>query len=588
MKKYIKRSLLALAAIITVTAVFIAIWIRPPAAAEELLFYGGPVITMADAGVVEAVLVRDGKIVAVGDEAEVRALASPSVTKINLDGKTLMPGLIEPHSHMIASALLGAAIDVSGFAHDSRAEVMATLRRELDDWQGGEWAIAFGWDPVMVDDLEPPTLAELDALSPERPLVILTQMMHDAYANSKALKAAGILEDSPNPPGGEYVRDADGKLTGTLREVGAIGVILGAPPAPPKGAADLLLNLQMGAYARAGYTTVAELGPVGRVHDPVALLKRRLEAESAPIRGLIYALPPQIAASQTPEDKDKTGAVVGVKFWMDGSPYAGGAAFEEPYEDSALVRNRLHLKAGHRGALNYSGDDFEAAFAAYHKRGYQIAVHVQGERAVARVLDAAEKAFEASPRADHRHRLEHNALITKAQLERAQALGFTTSFFIDHIYFYGHRLPELVGEARTQRYMPIRTALEAGHHVSFHGDHPATPIGPFRSFATAALRIPRRGDVALGAHERLSRLEALQAMTTGPAWQLGLEHERGSLEVGKSADLVMLSHNPLETDDADLRDIRAQKTWIEGREVDARVATRSNAGLLWDVIIGFF
>ncbi len=588
MVKYLKRGLLGLAAIALATAVFIALWLRPPAAARELLFYGGPVTTMADAGVVDALLVRDGKIVAVGDEAAVRAQASTSAKKINLDGNTLMPGLIEPHSHMIASALLGAAIDVSGFSHDNRAAVMATLKRELDDWQGGEWAIAFGWDPVMVDDLEPPNLAELDALSPERPLVILTQMMHDAYANSAALNAAGILEDSPNPPGGEYVRDKDGKLTGTLREVGAIGVILGAPPPPPEGAADLLLNLQMGAYARAGYTTVAELGPVGRVDDPVALLKRRLGADGAPIRGFIYGLPPHLKPDQAPENKDKNGAVIGVKFWMDGSPYAGGAAFEEPYEDTPLVRDRLHLKAGHRGALNYSSDAFTEAYEAYHKRGYQIAVHVQGERAVDRVLDAAEAALKAYPRADHRHRLEHNALITKAQLERAQALGLTTSFFIDHIYFYGHRLPELVGSARTERYMPIRTAREAGHHVSIHGDHPATPIGPFRSFTTAVFRNPRRGGDALGTGERLSRLEALEAMTTGPAWQLGVEDERGSLEVGKSADLVLLSANPLTADDDALRAITALKTWVEGREVDARVATRTNAGLLWDVLMGFF
>ena len=587
-RKVLRRGLLGLGILAIGLWAVVTIWLAPPGQNSEILFHGGPIVTMADTGTVDSLLVRDGKIIAVGDEASVRAKASKDAVDFDLKSKTLLPGLIDPHSHPVASATLGAAIDVSGFSHNSRAEVMQTLKDALDGWQLGDWAVAFGWDPVMIDDLEPPTLAELDALSPDRPLVIMTQMMHDVYANSAALKAAGITDTSPNPAVGEFGRDADGHLNGMVRELGAIEIIFSAMPPPPEGSADLLLNLQLGAYARAGYTTITAMGAVGRVDDPIGLIRRHTNAPDSPMRAMIYATPNLIAATTVPDQPLSATPLVGVKFWMDGSPYTGGAALAEPYTDSALVRDRLHLPPGHSGAVNMSAEAFESAFSLYHQRGFQVAVHVQGERAIDRVLDAAEHVLLAHPRADHRHRLEHDALITKAQLERARALGLTTSFFIDHIYFYGHRLPELVGPDRTTRYMPLRAALDAGHHVSLHGDYPATPIGPIRSFASAVSRKTRRDGVVIADGQQLSRMDALKALTISPAWQLGIDAERGSLEPGKAADLVILSDNPLTAAEDDLRDIKALDTWIAGRKVDHRVTTRANARLLWQVILNSF
>ena len=144
-----------------------------------------------------------------------------------------MPGFIEPHTHPLASALLGSAIDVSGFTHDSRAEIMETLREAMDGFLPQPWIIAFGWDPIMIRGLEPPTLAELDELSPDKPFVILTQAMHEAFANSAALREAGITRDTPDPPGGAFGRDRDGELTGAVLEVNAINYLLRALPALP-------------------------------------------------------------------------------------------------------------------------------------------------------------------------------------------------------------------------------------------------------------------------------------------------------------------------------------------------------------------
>jgi predicted amidohydrolase YtcJ len=559
-------------------------WIsRSPGAPRAAVFVAADIVTMSSAlDSATAVFVEDGVISGIGSTDAMRKLAGTDTAVIDLGTATLLPGLIEVHTHPLAAALLGTTIDVSGFTHDSRSEVMQTLAEATEKFSLGAWLVAFGWDPLLIDDLEPPTLAELDALSPDRPLVVLTQMMHDAYANSAALAAAGIDENTPNPQGAEFVRDATGALTGTIREVGAISRLLSRMPEAPEGSVELLLSLQYAKYARAGYTTVGVLGPAANVDRPLHLMAGLAQDEHIPVRAVVYGLPEQIdAGGWQPGPLNDRFRVRGVKFWMDGSPFAGGAAWDEPYENNALTLERLHLTRDHMPELNYEQDAFEALFEKYHRRGFQVAVHVQGERAVRRVLDTVERVQRRVPREDARHRLEHNALITEAQLERALLLGVTPSFFIDHIYFYGHRLPELVGEERTQRYMPIGTALELGHRATLHSDNPATPISPFRVLRGALLRAPRgRSDSAtpsaLAPSERLTIQQALRAMTIDAAWQLGIENHIGSLEVGKAADFLALSSNPLNTPAPALTDIEVLGTWVGGQPVDTRPWRRAN------------
>jgi len=574
------------AGVLALLAAALWLYLAPPESPDEILFYGGEVVTVTG-GTEEALLIRGGRIVAVGKLTEVETAASTDAKRFDLEGRTLLPGLIEPHTHPIATAQFGATVDVSGFKHSSRASIIAALKEAADSWQPTGWVVAFGWDPVMVDDLEPPTLAELDAISPDRPLMILTQMMHDAYVNSRALAAAGITRDTPDPQGGEFLRDSTGALTGTVREIAALKAVSKAMPTPPEGTTDLLVNLQLAKYARAGFTTIAAAGLVGNTPAPVALMKRLATEATAPVQVSLYGLPHQIPDTATPEAASTPAALIGVKFWMDGSPYAGGAAFAEPYEVSALTTDRLHLHPGHMGPVNYDADTFTGLFEAYHARGYQVAVHVQGERAVDRVLDTVEAALAAHPREDHRHRLEHNALITKAQLARAARLGMTTSFFVDHVTFYGHRLPELVGD-RTDRYMPLGSALDVGLRISLHSDNPATPIGPLRTLRAAITRQPRRGGEKVAPDEAISREAALRAMTVDAAWQLGLEGERGSLEVGKAADLVLMSANPLTVELANMEDIEVIATWVAGQRRDTRQATRTNARLFLHTLSAMF
>ncbi len=544
--------------------------LRAPTVSDETVFMNGQILTMSEPMRAEAVHVKDGRIVATGSEADIAA-GAPNASVIDLRGRTLMPGLIEPHTHPLATAMLGATADVSGFAHDSRASVMDALEAAASGFQPMAWTVAFGWDPVMLDDLDPPTLAELDAIAPERPLVVYTQMLHDAFLNSAALAAAGIDRDTPNPKGGEFVRDTSGELTGAVREVNAIKRVLDAIPETPSGVTELLLNLQYASYARVGYTTLGVLGPMGRAKDPLAMMARLGSDQRVPVRTVVYALPEQLDAGDWPADTgDELFRLRGVKFWMDGSPFAAGAALADPYEDNTFMRERIHVAPGHRGALNYDPEQFEQEFERFHRAGYQIAVHAQGERAFDLVLNAAEKVLAAYPRRDHRHRLEHCALMRASQMKRAYDLGFTVSFFIDHLRFYGHRLPEIVGRERTKRYMSINTARQIGHRVTIHTDNPATPIDPFRAMQTAIMRTPERGGGALAPSESLSIEHTLQAMTINAAWQLGIEAEVGSIEAGKRADFTIVDLNPLDVDPSNLSSIVVESTYRNGQPVDTR------------------
>ncbi len=551
-------------------------WATPPKEPAEVLFVGGHILTMADPPVVRALWVKDGRIEALGTEEDVREAAGSGVKVIDLDGAALMPGLIEPHTHPLATALLGTAIDVSGFTHDSRADAMRALREGADGFVPQPWIVAFGWDPVMVPDLEPPSLAELDALSPDKPLFVLTQMAHEAYANSAALRAAGVTRDTPDPPGASFGRDENGDLDGLIHEVNAIDRMVNAMPPVPTAVAELLLRWQYASYADAGYTTIGVLGPVGRADDPIAMMRRLADDPHVPVRAVVYGLPTQLDSAVPPSASTNARFILrGVKFWMDGSPYTGGAAFEDPYENTELVRERLQLPPDHRGTLNYEPEAFAEVFERFHRAEYAIAVHAQGERAIERVLDAAQDVLARHPREDHRHRLEHNALISTEQLQRTKELGFELSFFVDHIYYYGEQLPDLVGE-RVARYMPLGAAFRAGHQPTIHTDNPATPIGPFRAMRTAMLRVPRSGGEPLGPDERITIDQALQTMTINAARQLGVEDARGSLEAGKVADLVILSKSPLNTPPEAFGEIEVLQTWIDGQPIDTRKMSRPN------------
>ena len=560
-----------------------------PLFAVDLIFFGGHIITMHEEDPLnEAVAIHYGKISSIGKKDEIMKLRTWKTKVVDLRGRTLMPGFIEAHCHPIATAILSQVVDISGFNYNSRSEILNTIRVAVKKASPGEWILAFGWDPVLVPDLHKPTLSELDSISNDTPIFILTQMMHHAFVNSAVYKAAGITIDTPNPTGGGvFQKDNQGNLNGIIYEFSALQYILDKMPKTPQGTAELLLNLQYTKYAKAGYTSISVLGPVNIAGNPLQFMEH-LSNNGSPVRSYVYPIKNQLDGSTYSNDYGNDFfKIKGVKLYMDGSPYTGGAAFSEPYLNTDLTLNRIGLKKNHRGSINFTEDSLLTTLTYYHTNNYQIAIHAQGEVAIQGILDAFTKILYKYPRSNHRHRIEHNALITKEQIAQAKRLGLTLSFFIDHIYYYGDQLEYIVGSKRAERFMPIQSAISAGHHSTIHTDNPATPVDPFRAISTAVTRKTKNDKFILGKDERISAYDALKAITINAAWQLFEEQNRGSITIGKSADLVILSHNPLETKNKEIKNINVISTWIDGKQVSHSPYTWKNLKLILLILFNY-
>jgi len=560
-----------------------------PLFAVDLIFFGGHIITMHEEDPLnEAVAIHNGKISSIGKKDEIMKLRTWKTKVIDLRGKTLMPGFIEAHCHPIATAILSQVVDISGFNYNSRSEILNSIRVAVKKASPEEWILAFGWDPVLVSDLHKPTLAELDSISKDTPIFILTQMMHHAFVNSAVYKAAGITIDTPNPTGGGvFQKDNQGNLNGIIYEFSALQYILDKMPKTPQGTAELLLNLQYTKYAKAGYTSISVLGPVNIAGNPLQFMEN-LSNNGSAVRSYVYPIKKQLDGSTFfngyGNDFFK---IKGIKLYMDGSPYTGGAAFSEPYLNTDLTLNRMGLKRNHRGSINFTEDSLLTTLTYYHTNNYQIAIHAQGEVAIQGILDAFTKILYNYPRSNHRHRIEHNALITKEQIVQAKELGITLSFFIDHIYYYGDQLEYIIGSKRSERFMPIQSAISVGHHATIHTDNPATPVDPFRAISTAVTRKTKNDKFILGKDERISVYDALKSITINAAWQLFEEQNRGSITIGKSADLVILSHNPLGTKNEEIKNINVISTWIDGKQVNHSIYTWNNLKLILFILFNY-
>ena len=511
-----------------------------------------------------AVQVEFGEIVAVGQADGLDP--DKKLPRIEYAGKSILPGLIEPHTHPIAGAMLGAAVDVSGFSYQNRAEIMQALKDAAGETALTPWLVAFGWDPVKVADLDPPTLAELDAISPDRPMLILTQMLHEAYANTAALEAAGL----PVEHGA------------VLRELEEVNAATSAIPAPAPEVIEMLVRQEYQAYAKAGYTTIGVTGAVGRHPDPVGLMRQVGDNEMSPLRTYIYLIDNQSGEISPHDPKTSRFAILGTKLWVDGSPFTGAAAVAMPYEDTHLVRDRLGLGHNHTGPDLGDPWVFTDKIIALHAAGHQIALHVQGERAVDWALNGFEQAQVLYPNSDLNHRLEHNALITDDQIDRAVDLGVSLGFFVDHVTYYGDQLPLLFGAERAMRYMPAATAQEAGAVVTFHGDHPATPMKPFQTMKTATTRAGPSGTV-LGPDQAMPIEDVLMAMTRNAARQLGQAGKFGEIAPGQRADFTIVSGDVPTIPADQLDQIQVEATVIDGQPADLRPLWLSRPGLVFQV-----
>lgn len=538
----------------------------------DMIFTGGPILTMNDdMPMAEALAVTGGRISAVGSYAEVRALAGTETKVIDLAGKCLMPGLIEPHSHPIISAMLYDWVDVSGFAGTTGAQIMDKLRGAAAKAEPGKWIAAFGYDPILTRNLKALNADILDEVSRTNPVLVMVQTMHTIYVNHAALKRAGITDDTPQPELGTYVKDASGKLTGMVIEQGAALPLLAMLLMDNAYDGPALMQAQIERYAKAGYTTVGVMGDFPVFDKAVTNFKAIVERDNCPIRAgyMDKATDLEIGFVEDLGQSSDRFRYLGVKFWYDGSPYTGNMLLSQPFLNSPLMQDGLGITADTCGYSMMPKETMANLVKKYHDQGHQIAIHGQGDKAVSDIIDMYQQALEATPRDDHRHRIEHGALYPLEDLERSARLGIVPSWHINHIHYYGEALrDEILGPKRTQAMMPFGSAVKAGLRCSLHNDTPMYPPEPLKLLRTAATRLTRR-NAAIGPEQAVGMQQALKAMTIDASWQMFMEDIIGSLETGKMADLTVLSENPLDVPPEDITRLEVMATYREGVEFKA-------------------
>ena len=549
----------------------------------DIVFHGGNIFTLDEKNPkVEALAVKREGILAVGKYADIESKIQSGYTKIiDLEGKTLLPGFIEAHQHATnVAAQKFMYINISAYSDDcklrTKDDVVEIIREEIaaadTTTDPLPWCIFIGWDIELIQEL--PTLSAdyLDEhFSNEIPLMIIAQSGHAAWVNHKTFEICNITDETESPPGGEYVKE-NGKLTGLLLETPAIQSILDHYPKKhllfKVDEAIEAVNAQWKDYAARGFTTVTELAYNPSIVKDLWLSAKALLLD-CPIRLALYQM------YNYGEEKPKNHVwessklwVAGHKIWVDGSPHAGTSAVAEPYLDTELTRKLLFPHESHPcGILNWTDEELRTMVKVCHDLGKQVSLHAHGERAIDQSLEVYQKLMK--PEDDRRHRLEHVGFITENQLKKCGELGVNISVFVDHLRFYGETFSKfLLGQERTDRWAPLSVAIQHVGLISIHQDDPAFP-GPPLPFANMKTAITRtrmgHPDTVYGPEYRISIEDAIKAYTIWPAHQLFMESKIGSLEVGKFADLVILSTNPYEVDPMKLdTEVRVVETYIGG------------------------
>jgi predicted amidohydrolase YtcJ len=510
----------------------------------------------------EALAVSDGRIIAVGQREEIESWIGTSTEVLDIREGCVLPGFVEAHGHPLMEAIVlsDRMADIRRVTVRSADDVLAAVRAEVAK-RGAEGAYLNGWDPLLQNGLPEPTLDWLNATAPDAPLVIVHNSGHKAWFNTAAATRAGITRDTPDPKGAKYGRDANGDLDGTAEETAALFAVLAGAIQPDNYPAEL--RAECARLNRAGLTTCSEMA-----FDP--MFRPTVEQMELTVRLRVYEISnAKMTTEMTPANGDDMFRQVGIKIWVDGSPWIGNIDLSFPYLDTDATRT-IGVAPGSCGHANYTREQLTEIVNAYFPKGWPMACHVQGDAGVDTILDVYEEALRKHPRRDHRLRLEHVGAIRPEQLQRAHHLGVTCSLFVDQIHYWGDVIVDgLFGPDHGSRWMPCGTAVKTGMRISLHNDPPVTPEEPLRNISVAITRTAPSGRV-LAPEERLTVEQAIRAQTIDAAWQLFADDVIGSLEVGKYADMVVLSADPRAVPPEQIADLEVRATFLAGRQVYAK------------------
>jgi predicted amidohydrolase YtcJ len=538
----------------------------------DTIYLGGPILTINDkAPRAEAVAVADGLILAVGEVKNVMTHQGTGSEIFDLEGRAMLPGFVDSHGHAVMGGLQALSANLLA-PPDGAVKDIASLQETLRAWLAentgmvdkAQLIVGFGYDQSQLKELRHPTREDLDAVSTKMPIIIVHQSGHFGAANSKALELTGMNADTTNPPGGIIRKRSDGEPDGVLEENAFFAVLVKLLSGLGEQGLRAFAAAGPELWARFGYTTAQE----GRAAPPVVEVMKKIAAEGG-FKIDIVAYPDVMVDRNYIKDNVSDSytqrmRVGGAKLTIDGSPQGFTAFRDRPYYDP--VGEYASFYKGYAAVTNEQVmDAIDWAF----ENNIQILTHSNGEAASDLLIAAIKDATTKHGEADRRAVLVHGQFLREDQVNSLQTLNIFPSIFPMHTFYWGdwHR-DHTVGPVLAENISPTGWIRQRGMMFGTHHDAPVAFPDSMRVLDATVTRRTRSGDI-LGPTQRVNVMTALKAMTIWPAWQHFEADSKGSIEVGKLADFVILSKDPTAVDPETLDTLKVLMTIKEDTVVFA-------------------
>ncbi len=520
----------------------------------QLILYNANIVTVNPAQPrARALAVLDDRIWAVGDDVSVRALATVGTRQLDLEGRTVVPGFVDAHCHLNYAGLMHLrCVDC---ALGSIAAIQTALRNRAEQTPEGAWVQGFKYDDGKTAERRFLTRDDLDAAAPRHPVFVLHRGGHTAYVNSLALERVGISESTDDPPGGRLEREAGTlRLTGRVCETAMDPFASAIPSSYSRSESQAAAKLITGMMSRAGITSAQDMWAT-----PEDLRAYQDAHQAGELSLRVYCMIYHAHWDRLLEAGIRTGLgdqwvrVGGLKLVCDGSISERTALMSQPYVG----------RPDDYGILVMGEEELYAYAAKAHQADWQIGIHANGDVAIDMVLRIYEKLQREYPRADPRFRLEHCTVLNESLIRRIKALNAIPTPFSAHVYYHGEKMAEY-GAERLESMFALRSLLDAGIMVAPGSDYPPAPFEPMMALQSAVTRTDLTGQV-WGASQRITVEEAIRVSTLHGAYASFEERQKGSLEPGKLADLVVLGRDPITMDPASLVHIPIERTMVGGQ-----------------------
>jgi len=524
----------------------------------DLVILGGNVITVDSIKPrTQAIAVKFGRVLAVGQDDELKPLVGPDTRVVDARGKTIIPGLNDAHCHVLSAGRSHFQVNCGPTVVKSIAEIKKAIAEKAKTTSKGEWIVGFGYDDTKVEENWYLNRNDLDEVTKEHPVWVRHVGGHMSTTNSVGLKIANLTKDTADPVGGRYGRDkATGELNGVIYESAQHQFARGDNPLipHPKPEQDReAIKWVCKEAASIGLTsfTDAHVDPIMFRSYQAALAAGELTIRTYLLLG-VEKLDDLIATGLQTGLGNNMLRVGGIKIVGDGAISGRTAYLSEPYEGST----------DDYGILAIAPDVLEERVMTAHKAGFQVGVHANGDAIINMTLDAYEKALKTYPRENSRHRLEHGTVVNPGILDRMKRLGVVVLPFGSYIYYHGEKM-KYYGAKRLSMMFAHRSFLDMGIPVGGSSDHTCAPWFPLAGIQSCVTRRSHTGEV-LGQEQRVSPEEAIWIYTMGSAFASFEEKIKGSIEVGKLADLVLLDKDPTKVDPDTIKDIPIMATIVGG------------------------